>query len=72
MGRKSTFVRAGIFVLGGALVSGLFLGRTQAAPPQGAPDTAGPTPVMAENYFKNVQVLRGVPVDELQRALPAA
>jgi hypothetical protein len=39
---------------------------TGAAPPQGAPAAASPADgvVLAENYFKNIQSLKGVPVDE--------
>jgi hypothetical protein len=42
------------------LLQGCLLGVVSAAR-QAGPD---PAPVMAENYFKNVQVLKGIPVDE--------
>jgi hypothetical protein len=46
------------------LASGLILVYTMRALPIAAQTRTGQTPVLAEQVFKNVQVLRGIPVDE--------
>lgn len=42
----------------------LFSARALGVPQQGTRAPSADKPVMAENYFKNIQVLRGIPVDE--------
>jgi hypothetical protein len=56
------------------LWAGLVGARAQSSPPQGAPAQPGqapaaaeaPKPKMSEEVFKNIQVLKGVPVDQWQ------
>jgi len=46
------------------LSSALSLARSQGAPQQGTQAPPAEKPVMSEEYFKNIQILRGIPVDE--------
>lgn len=48
----------------GLLAAGLILVYSMRARPIGAQTRTGQTPVLAEQVFKNIQVLRGIPVDE--------
>ena len=40
------------------------LARSQGAPQQGTQAPPAEKPVMSQDYFKNIQLLRGIPVDE--------
>src|SRR5678815_4234796 len=50
----------GLFALCGVCLLGTVLSARQAAPPAAAQET----PLISDQYFKNVQVLKGLPVDE--------
>jgi hypothetical protein len=61
---RSTAIRS-VFLI---LFAGWVLARSQATPQRGALADANSL-AMAENYFKNVQVLRGIPVDEFMNTM---
>ena len=52
--------------VGAAIIALLWtaLGCYATPPPQGSQNPSGQNQLMSEQYFKNVQVLRGIPVDE--------
>jgi photosynthetic reaction center cytochrome c subunit len=65
MKRGSRRVVVGFVAIGVALLNGL-IANSQSAP---SGQAAGAKPPMAEQVFKNVQVLRGIPVDEFMATM---
>lgn len=60
-------MKAGSIVCTAAIVAcmlGIISASGQQTPPKAGPPTATQRPLMAEQVFKNVQVLKGIPVDE--------
>jgi len=68
MNRKTQGAVLTVAALGMALGLAIGGGQAQSGPAQGAP-AGGPTPKMAEEVFKNIQVLKGVPADQLFPAM---
>ena len=55
LGRRRAFF-ATLVIINVCVLGAVATARQQAPAPQG--------PLMSENYFKNIQVLKGIPVDD--------
>lgn len=69
MRRRSKVAAVATITASVVFLSGSYWAQGQAARHYGTPALNGTKPVMAEDYFKNIQVLRGIPVDEFMNTM---